>query len=134
MRGRRVSPVPAPADASILSPEALAFVELLQRELGPQRRELLERRRARSGRPDFLEETRRVREADWTVAPAPPDLRDRRCEITGPVDRKMMINALNSGARVFMADYEDACSPKWENVVEGQRNVTDAVRGEISLE
>jgi malate synthase len=129
-----VSAVTAPADTSVLSPEALAFVERLQRELGPTRRELLERRRARRGRPDFLEETREVREADWTVAPAPPDLRDRRCEITGPVDRKMMINALNSGARVFMADFEDACSPTWTNVVEGQANLRDAVRGTIRLE
>jgi malate synthase len=129
-----VSAVTAPADASILSPDALAFVELLQRELGPQRQELLERRRGRRGRPDFLEETRDVREGDWTVAPAPPDLRDRRCEITGPVDRKMMINALNSGARVFMADFEDACSPTWANVVDGQANLRDAVRGTIRLE
>jgi len=129
-----VSAVTAPADASILSPEALAFVELLQRELGPGRRELLERRRARRGRPAFLDETQEVRETDWTVAPAPPDLRDRRCEITGPVDRKMMINALNSGARVFMADFEDACSPTWANVVEGQANLRDAVRGTIRLE
>jgi malate synthase len=129
-----VSAVTAPADTSILSPEALAFVERLQRELGPRRQELLERRRARRGRPDFLEETREVREGDWTVAPAPPHLRDRRCEITGPVDRKMMINALNSGARVFMADFEDACSPTWENVVDGQANLRDAVRGTIRLE
>ena len=129
-----MSAVTAPADASILSPEALAFVELLQRELGPGRRELLERRRARRGRPAFLDETQEVRETDWTVAPAPPDLRDRRCEITGPVDRKMVINALNSGARVFMADFEDACSPTWANVVEGQANLRDAVRGTIRLE
>jgi len=134
MRGRPVSAVTAPADASILSRDALAFVELLQRELGPTRAEILERRRERRGRPDFLEETREIREADWTVAPAPPDLRDRRCEITGPVDRKMMINALNSGARVFMADFEDACSPTWANVVEGQANLRDAVRGTIRLE
>jgi malate synthase len=129
-----VSTVGAPADASILSRDALAFVELLQRELGSTRRELLERRRARRGRPEFLEETREVRESEWTVAPAPADLRDRRCEITGPVDRKMMINALNSGARVFMADFEDACSPTWANVVEGQANLRDAVRGTIRLE
>ena len=122
------------AETEILSREALAFVELLQRELGPQRRELLERRRARRGRPDFLEETRAVREADWTVAPAPADLRDRRCEITGPPDRKMTINALNSGARVFMLDFEDACSPTWANVVEGQANLRDAARGTIRLE
>ncbi len=112
----------------------------LHRELNPRRRELLERRRERQADldagdlPRFLPETRDVREAGWRVAEAPADLRDRRCEITGPVDRKMMINALNSGARVFMADYEDAFSPSWANVVDGQRNVTDAVRGEISLD
>jgi len=113
---------------------------LLHRELNPRRLELLERRRERQrefdagARPDFLPETAAVRESDWRVADAPPDLRDRRCEITGPVDRKMMINALNSGARVFMADFEDACSPTWSNIVEGQRNVADAVRRTISLE
>ncbi len=125
----------APADERILTKGALEFVELLQRELGPSRGELLERRREREGeRPDFLSETRAIREGDWRVAEAPPDLRDRRCEITGPVDRKMMINALNSGARVFMADFEDSLSPTWQNVVDGQRNVRDAVRRTISLE
>jgi len=130
----------APADEDVLTRDALALVSRLHRELNPGRRELLDRRRERQaeldagGLPSFLPETKDVRDADWRVAEAPPDLRDRRCEITGPVDRKMMINALNSGARVFMADYEDACSPTWENVVEGQRNVTDAVRREISLE
>jgi malate synthase len=130
----------APADESVLTREALGLVARLQRELNPRRRELLEARRERQAEldagtnPRFLAETEDVRAADWRVAEAPADLRDRRCEITGPVDRKMMINALNSGARVFMADYEDACSPKWENIVEGQRNVTDAVRREISLE
>jgi malate synthase len=131
----------APADESVLTPEALELVSRLQRELDPRRRELLERRRERQeeldagGLPRFLPETEDIRaDAGWRVAEAPADLRDRRCEITGPVDRKMMINALNSGARVFMADYEDACSPTWENIVEGQRNVTDAVRREISLE
>jgi malate synthase len=124
----------------ILSQGALDFVELLQRELGSERRELLERRRERKERldagerPGFLEETRAVREGEWQVAAPPADLRDRRCEITGPVDRKMMINALNSGARVFMGDFEDSLSPTWQNVVEGQQNVHDAVRGEISLE
>ncbi len=113
---------------------------MLHRELNLRRLELLERRRERQrefdagARPDFLPETAAVRESDWRVADAPPDLRDRRCEITGPVDRKMMINALNSGARVFMADFEDACSPTWSNIVEGQRNVADAVRRTISLE
>ena len=124
----------APAEEDVLTPEALAFVALLQGELGPRRAELLARRHERSGRPDFLPETRAVREGDWTVAPPPHDLLDRRVEITGPVDRKMMINALNSGARVFMADFEDSCSPTWQNVVEGQRNLIDAVRRTISLE
>ena len=130
----------AAADEDVLTREALGLVARLHRELNPRRRELLERRRERQAEldagalPSFLPETRAVREAEWRVAEAPPDLRDRRCEITGPVDRKMMINALNSGARIFMADYEDACSPTWENVVAGQRNVTDAVRREISLE
>jgi malate synthase len=132
--------VVAPADAEILTPEALAFVELLQRELGPRRRELLERRTERQreldagARPDFLAETKNVRDGDWRVAPPPPDLQDRRVEITGPVDRKMMINALNSGASVFMADFEDANSPTWENVVDGQRNLRDAVRRTIELD
>jgi malate synthase len=132
--------VVAAADERVLSEEALAFVALLERELGPTRRELLERRRQRQAeldagaRPDFLAGTRNVRESDWRVAPAPADLQDRRCEITGPVDRKMMINALNSGARLFMADFEDACSPTWKNVVEGQQNLADAVRRTIRLE
>jgi malate synthase len=124
----------APADRDVLSDEALAFVELLQRELGPRRAELIQRRHERTGRPDFLDETRSVRESDWKVAPPPPGLVDRRVEITGPVERKMMINALNSGARVFMADFEDACSPTWSNVLDGQRNLIDAVRGTISLD
>jgi malate synthase len=130
----------APADEEVLTREALDLVARLHRELNPRRRELLERRHERQleldggALPAFLRGTADVRDAEWRVAEAPADLRDRRCEITGPVDRKMMINALNSGARVFMADYEDACSPRWENVVEGQRNVTDAVRREISLE
>src|SRR6185436_6014144 len=130
----------APADGDILSPEALALVARLQRELGPTRAALLERRSERQAeldagaRPDFLEATRAVREGDWRVPAAPPGLEDRRVEITGPVERKMMINALNSGARVFMADFEDANSPTWENVVEGQRNVRDAVRRTIELD
>ena len=98
------------------------------------------RRRARKAeldagvRPDFLSATEEIRAGDWRVAPPPDDLQDRRVEITGPIDRKMMINALNSGARVFMADFEDACSPTWTNIVEGQRNVRDAARRTISLE
>jgi malate synthase len=127
-------------DAEVLSPEALAFVVLLHRELNGERRRLLALRRERQSEldagalPDFLATSHTVREGDWRVAPPPPDLLDRRCEITGPVDRKMMINALNSGARVFMADFEDACSPTWTNVVAGQRNLADAVRGTIALE
>jgi malate synthase len=126
--------VAGPGDDEVLSADALAFVALLQRELGPRRAELLRRRRERSGTPRFLDETADVRGGDWRVAPPPRDLLDRRVEITGPVDRKMMINALNSGARVFMADFEDANSPTWSNVVEGQRNLADAVRRTISLE
>src|SRR6478609_11320166 len=124
----------APADEDVLSTEALDFVALLQRELGPRRAELLSLRRERDARPDFLAETRSVREGDWHVAPPPHDLLDRRVEITGPVDRKMMINALNSGAKVFMADFEDANSPTWDNVRNGQRNVHDAVRRTIELD
>jgi malate synthase len=126
--------VVGPGDDEVLSGEALAFVALLQRELGPRRVELLARRRGRTGKPRFLDETRDVGAGDWRVAPPPRDLVDRRVEITGPVDRKMMINALNSGARVFMADFEDACSPTWTNVVDGQRNLADAVRRTISLD
>jgi malate synthase len=124
----------------ILTREALAFVERLHRELNPTRLELLARRQERQREldagvnPGFLAETQDVRDGDWRVAPAPADLQDRRCEITGPVERKMMINALNSGARVFMADFEDANSPTWENVVQGQANVRDAVRREITLD
>jgi malate synthase len=130
----------APAAGDVLTPEALAFVARLEREFRSSRRELLERRRERQARldagerPDFLAETRPVREGSWRVAGAPADLQDRRVEITGPVERKMMINALNSGARVFMADFEDANSPTWTNVVEGQRNLHDSVRKTISLE
>ncbi|MHB8470905.1 MAG: malate synthase A [Gaiellaceae bacterium] len=124
----------------ILTVEARAFVTRLHRELGPRRLELLGRRAQRQREldegalPGFLPETQHVREADWWVAAAPSDLWDRRCEITGPVERKMMINALNSGARCFMADFEDANSPTWENVIDGQANVRDAVRREIELD
>ncbi len=128
------------SDDDVLTPEALDFVTRLHRELNPTRQELLERRHERQleldagALPGFLLETQAIREGEWRVAEAPPDLRDRRCEITGPVERKMMINALNSGARCFMADFEDANSPTWTNVVEGQRNVSDAVRRTIALD
>jgi malate synthase len=119
----------------VLSKEALGFVERLQRELGAERTALLAARAERQQALDAGDlPTLKARVGDWRVRPAPPDLVDRRVEITGPVDRKMMINALNSGANVFMADFEDATSPTWTNVVEGQRNVHDAVRGTISLE
>jgi malate synthase len=131
----------AERDERILTEDALEFVAGLHRELNPRRLQLLERRRERQAEldggalPDFLEETRSVREdPTWRVAPAPRDLRDRRVEITGPVDRKMVINALNSGARVFMADFEDANSPTWQNCVQGQANLIDAVDRTISLE
>ena len=123
----------------ILTDEALAFVAGLQREFGSRRSELLDARAERQHRldegerPDFLEGTRSTREADWRVAPAPDDLQDRRVEITGPTDRKMVINALNSGARCFMADFEDANAPTWSNMIEGQVNVADAVRRTIEL-
>ncbi|MFL5954706.1 MAG: malate synthase A [Gaiellaceae bacterium] len=114
----------------VLAPEALAFVERLQRELNPERERLLAARGTRRGEtPRFV----RAPE-DFSVAPAPADLQDRRTEITGPVERKMMINALNSGAKVFMADFEDANSPTWDNVRNGQRNVYDAVRRTIELD
>ncbi|HET8797266.1 MAG TPA: malate synthase A, partial [Thermoanaerobaculia bacterium] len=125
---------------SILSDEALAFVAMLQKEFNPRRLELLARREERKQRldagelPDFLPDTREIRESDWTVAPIPDDLRDRRVEITGPVDKKLIINALNSGANVFMADFEDANSPTWENCIEGQRNLFDAVRRTITFD
>jgi malate synthase len=118
----------------IITPEALAFLEQLGRQFGPARRALLQRRREvqrgihDGARPDFLADTRDIRAGDWRVAAAPADLNDRRVEITGPVERKMMINALNSGARVFMGDFEDALSPPWSNVVAGQANCMDAVR------
>ena len=124
----------------ILTPEALAFVAELQRRFNAERERLLAARMERQARldtgerPDFLEETREVRESEWQVAPAPPELQDRRVEITGPVDRKMVINALNSGARIFMADFEDANSPTWANNVEGQVNLRDANERTISLD
>jgi malate synthase len=128
----------SPAFAEILTPEALAFVAGLHRAFDPRRRELLARRAEVQSRldggwlPDFLPETRHVRESDWAVGPTPKDLLDRRVEITGPVDRKMVINALNSGATHFMADFEDAHSPTWDATIDGQINVRDAVRREIA--
>jgi malate synthase len=123
----------------ILTTDALAFVAKLQREVGPRRAECLAQRQERQAALDrgesldFLAETKHIREGDWTCAPIPADLRDRRVEITGPTDRKMVINALNSGAKMFMADFEDANSPTWMNMVEGQINLRDAIRRTITF-
>ncbi|MBI4543050.1 MAG: malate synthase A [Gemmatimonadetes bacterium] len=122
-----------------LAPEALEFLALLHRTFDDRRRDLLERRARRHREieagaiPDFSHQTREIRERDWTVAPIPRDLLDRRVEITGPAERKMIINALNSGASVFMADFEDAHSPTWTNNLDGQVNLQDAVRAAISF-
>ncbi len=128
-----------PEYAEILTPEAVAFAAGLQRTFGDRRTKLLARRAQRqaeldAGRlPDFLPETRAIREGAWTCAPYPADIADRRVEITGPVDRKMIVNALNSGASVFMADFEDANTPKWDNNVQGHLNLRDAVRRRIEF-
>ncbi len=127
------------ATAEILTQDALAFVAALHRAHNPRRKELLAKRVARAEAltngvlPDFLPETADIREGDWTVAPVPADLQDRRTEITGPVDRKMIINALNSGAKVFMADFEDSNTPTWDNTIDGQVNLRDAVARTISF-
>jgi malate synthase len=123
----------------ILSPDALAFLAELERRFDGARQDLLARRREVDARlqagelPDFLEETREIRAADWQIAPVPADLHDRRVEITGPVDRKMIVNALNSGASVYMADFEDATTPTWANLIEGQINLRDAIRRAIDF-
>ncbi len=124
----------------ILTPEALAFVATLHRAFEPRRRELLAARVARTARldagekPDFLAETRAVRDGDWTIAALPPALQCRRVEITGPVDRKMIINAFNSGADSYMADFEDANTPNWDNQIQGQINLFEAIRRTITLD
>ncbi len=129
----------SPGFDEILTPDALAFVAKLHRTLNARRLECLRRREERQamldggGTLDFLPETKEIREGDWTCAPIPEDLRDRRVEITGPTDRKMVINALNSGAKMFMADFEDANSPTWENMIEGQINLRDAIRRKITF-
>jgi malate synthase len=131
---------PHPDAHRVLTPEAAEFLARLHHDFEPERRALLAARMERQQRfdagerPGFLPQTAALRSGDWRVRPAPPGLVDRRVEITGPVDRKMMINALNSGARVFMADFEDAFSPTWENVLAGQINLRDAVRGILELE
>src|SRR5258708_2516350 len=127
-------------DEEILSPGALTFVAQLERRFGPEIDRLLDiranrRKELAAGEPlGFLSSTREIRESEWGVSPSPADLTQRHVEITGPTDRKIIINALNSGADVFMADFEDATSPTWGNILRGQANLRDAVRGDISFD
>ncbi len=137
--GVRVVGAMTPEYAEILTFDALSFLAKLHRSFDARRRELLDRRAARQQELDagklldFLPDTRGIRQADWNVATVPADLQDRRVEITGPTDRKMVINALNSGANMFMADFEDSSTPTWDNQIQGQINVRDAVRGTIAF-
>ena len=123
-----------PGYEKVLTPAAIAFLAGLEREFGAERRRLLDRRAEiqrlldAGWKPDLLPETKSIRDADWRVAPIPDDIQDRRTEITGPTDRKMVINALNCGASVYMADFEDANTPTWDNMIDGQANLFDAVR------
>lgn len=139
--GVQINAPVSPEFAEILTPEALEFVAALHRQFDSTRKALLKKREERQAAidagqmPDFLPETEHIRRGDWTIAPVPADLRDRRVEITGPAgDRKMVINALNSGAKTFMADFEDANSPTWTNCIQGQINLRDAIRRTISYE
>ena len=138
-QGVRIEAAMEPRFDEILSEEALAFLAELHRRFEPRRRELLAERVARQRRidggqmPDFLPETRAIRTGEWRIAALPAALERRRVEITGPVERKMMINALNSGADSYMADFEDSCTPSWHNQVQGQINLKDAVRRQISF-
>ena len=133
-----VAPV-SEVHAQILTPEAIDFIVDLQRNFNERRKALLSDRQERQRKldagekPNFLSETKTIREAAWTVAPLPADILDRRVEITGPVDRKMIINALNSGAKVFMADFEDSNTPTWNNLLDGQINLRDAIRRTITF-
>lgn len=135
----KVTGSPVPHSETILTPEALQFVTKILQEFSERRENLLHQRIERqkeldAGKlPDFLASTETIRKSDWKVASIPNDLQDRRTEITGPVDRKMVINALNSGAKVFMADFEDATSPTWENLIEGQINLRDAIQRKIDF-
>ena len=131
-------PSPVRGASEVLSGAALEFLSELHERFNDRRLSLLEQRLERQARfdagalPDFAAETRELREADWTVAPIPADLQDRRVEITGPTNAKMLINALNSGAKVFMADFEDATSPTWEELVQGQVNLRDYWRNRLA--
>ncbi len=134
-----LGPIPA-AYEQILTPQAITFVAKLARKFEKRRRELMAQRVKRQAEfdigklPDFLPETRSIRESEWSVGPIPSDLQDRRVEITGPTDRKMVINALNCGANVFMADFEDSNAPTWSNMIEGQINLCDAIRRSITFQ
>jgi malate synthase len=125
---------------TILTPQAVTFIAKLARKFEARRQELMAQRARRqtefdAGKlPDFLPETRSIRESEWIVGPIPADLQNRRVEITGPTDRKMVINALNCGANVFMADFEDSNAPTWSNMIEGQINLRDAVRRSITFQ
>ncbi len=138
--GVSVAPLPDSVFQPVLTTEALAFVVELERKFSAERQRLLEARAERQKhfdkgeKPDFLKQTAHIRAGDWKVAPLPKDLLDRRIEITGPVDRKMVINALNSGASCYMADFEDANTPIWANQLDGQRNLMDAVRRQIAFD
>jgi malate synthase len=138
MHGVEVRGPHVPGFKEIMAPEAVRFVTDLEKRFGAERRRLLglrteRQRRIDAGeRPDFLAETRGIRESEWTAPALPSDLQDRRVEITGPTDRKMVINALNSGANVFMADFEDSLAPTWENLIDGQVNLRDAANRSIS--
>jgi malate synthase len=138
MATSRITAPTTEADQTILTPEAVSFLSELSRSFEERRQQLLERRRARQreidrgAMPEFLPETAWIRNTEWVAAPIPADLQDRRVEITGPVECKMIINALNSGASVFMADFEDSNSPTWRNNLDGQLNLRDAVNGTIS--
>ena len=128
-----------PPFATILTSDAVAFAAKLQRAFGPRREKLLAWRGARQAEfdagklPDFLPETHGIRDGDWTCSPVLADIQDRRVEITGPVDRKMIVNAMNCGAQVFMADFEDANTPRWDNNIQGQLNLRDAIRRQIDF-
>ena len=138
--GMEITGAIGPGYAEILTPQALALVAKLSREFEPRRKQLLAARAERAKRLDagerldFLPETAAVRSGDWKIAPIPPALACRRVEITGPVERKMVINAFNSGADAYMTDFEDSNSPVWSNQIEGQINLRDAVRKTITLE
>ena len=135
----RIIPTLSSEEQEILNPKTLELIKLLHTKFNPKRLELLAQRKHRQDeiddgkKPDFLEHTKSIRDGDWEVAPLPPDLQDRRVEITGPVDRKMVINALNAPVKTFMADFEDSCSPTWSNIVQGQINLRDAINGTIEF-